>query len=545
MGVGLRMPLLVLLALLGCPTPVEEPAGPGSVSPPPRDPPGAPGVVHAGAGIWKKEAPTGTSESRPGAPCGDCDVVVVTMCSVRRDHVDPYVDRGLTPNLERIAAEGLHFNSAYAASNFTLASLTAVLTGRFGSTTGVVGWDKGLVAEVPTLPEVLGYYGYATGGFSINAASGFRPDYGLDKGFQHLEIIEAPSDNPDGRLPTGPKGSGLSALPMARWIKSQPEGQRIFALFHTRTAHFPFVVAKPSADEDPTGMGRLLWGDEMAGQGGQMPGVAGGTSVQGVGVSHSPNQLRDAVARAGPQGMAVWRRHYAESMRRMDADLGVVLETLEQTGRLDKTILVVVSDHGESLRDHDELLHGDSYFDPIVRVPLIVRVPGIAPDAQARTALVSHVDILPTLLELVGAVAPAGIDGVSLLPVLRDPAQQVRGTTLVEGGVSWTPRDAMRGAVISPPWVLLRQPLGCVAGVVEPPPGPGQPFHCLFRLDQDPDQTQNLAAAHPDVVTQLQRRWDGFQAARAGKSVARELQLDPSFKALLRKSGYFSAAEGR
>jgi len=472
-------------------------------------------------------------------------VVVVTMCSVRRDYVDPYAGRGLTPNLARIASEGLHYEQAYAASNFTLASLTAVLTGRFGSTTGVVGWDKGLVSDVPTLPEVLGYYGYATGGFSINAASGFRPEYGLDKGFQHLEIIEAPSDNPDGRQSTGPAGSGLSAQPMAKWIADQPADQRIFALFHTRTAHFPFVVHKPTADTDPTGMSRLLWGDEMAGRSGQMPGVAGGTGVQGVGVSNDPNHLRDSVRQAGPEGLSVWRQHYAASIGRMDADLGVVIDVLKRTGRLEKTILVVVADHGESLGDHDELLHGDSYFDPIVRVPLIVRVPGIRPDAQSRKALVSHVDLLPTILELVGAVVPAGIDGVSMVSNLHDPAQQIRGTALVEGGVSWTPTEGMRGAVISPPWALLRQPLSCVPGVVEPPPGPGEPFRCLFQLNEDPGQTRNLASQQPEVVADLQARWDGFRAARAGKTVARELQLDPSFKELLRKSGYFSAAQGR
>ena len=529
---------------VGAPRAHGEPRPHGEPEPPP-DPKARGDVVQAGAGLWTQPKPEGASKPDVSAPCQDCDVVVVTMCSVRRDHVDPYVDLNLTPNLKRVAAQGLHYSQAYAASNFTLASLTSLLTGRFGSTTGVVGWGKGLVSEVPTLPEVLGYYGYATGGFSINAASGFRPEYGLDQGFQHLEIIEAPSDNPDGRRPEGPTGTGLSAQPMAKWVRSQPADQRIFALFHTRTAHFPFVVSKPTAEEDPTGMARVLWGDEMAGEDGQMPGVAGGTAVQGVGVSTDPNQLRDAVERAGQAGLDVWRKHYAESMQRMDADIGVVLDTLEQTGRLDKTIIVIVSDHGESLGDHGELLHGDSYFDDIVRVPMIVRVPGVAPDAQPRSMLVSHVDVLPTLLELVGAVPPAGIDGVSLVPTLTDASASVRGTTLIEGGVSWTPRDAMRGAVISPPWALLRQPLSCVAGQVEPPPGPGEPFKCLFNLETDPGQTANLAREQAQVAQQLQARWDGFRAARSGKTVAKELQLDPSFKALLRKSGYFSAADGQ
>ncbi|MAY80294.1 MAG: hypothetical protein CL930_05845 [Deltaproteobacteria bacterium] len=544
---------LVWLFILGCPQPVETQPKPVAVSPPGGSQPAAMDrsaldsrpLVRGGAGTWQAEAPVDTSGVEAGSVCADCDVVLVTMCSVRRDHVDVYQNRGLTPNLNRIAQGGYRFDTAYAASNFTLASLTAILTGRFGSSTGVVGWDKGLVSDVPTLPEILGIYGYKTAGFTINAASGFRPEYGLSRGFQHLEIIEAPSDNPDGRQASGPTGTALSVKPMAKWIESQPKDQRIFAMLHTRTAHFPFVVAPPDPASDPTGVGRLLWGDDLApGQNrGQMPGVAGGTQVQGVGVSTDPNQLRDFVRKAGPKGLEVWSAHYADSMTRLDADLGAVLDVLERTGRLDKTILVVVADHGESLGDHDELLHGDSYFDPVVHVPLLVRVPGLPGTGKGLSNLVSHVDLLPTILDLVGAVAPSGIDGESMTPMLRDPNVEIRSTALVEGGVSWTPRDSMRGAVISPPYALLRQPLVCSMRTVEPPPKPGEPFTCLYDMRTDPDQQHNIARTSPEIAAQLQERWDGFRKARSGQTVARELKIDPAFRALLQKSGYFNVSK--
>ena len=548
--------LLIPLALGGCPQPVQVDQPPQSQSQSQSQPtagadavqsapPSARPRVRGGAGTWSADAPAVSAARGSDAPCSDCDVVLITMCSVRRDHVDVYEDRGLTPALSRVADGGFHFGSAYSASNFTLASLTAILTGRFGSSTGVVGWDKGLVAEVATLPEVLGLYGYATAGFTINAASGFRPEYGLDKGFQHLEIIEAPSDNPDGRVATGPTGSALSAAPMVSWIEAQPSDQRLFAMFHTRTAHFPFVVEAPTPADDPTGIGRALWGDDLnpSASDGQRPGVAGGTAVQGVGVSGDPNALQNTLRRAGPDGLKAWRRYYAESMTRLDADIAAVMDALERTDRLNKTIVIVVADHGESLGEHQEFLHGDSYFDGVVHVPLLMRVPGLAGNPEALSPLVSHVDLLPTVLELVGAVPPAGIDGRSLVPVFSDPEATVRSTTLIEGGVSWTPRDVMRGAVISPPWALLRQPLMCVAGRPEPPPKPGEPFKCLFNLDTDPGQKNNLARRHPDVVEKLQARWDGFRAARSGAVAPLEVQHDPEFKELLRRSGYFNASE--
>jgi arylsulfatase A-like enzyme len=229
-------------------------------------------------------------------------------------------------------------------------------------------------------------------------------------------------------------------------------------------------------------------------------------------------------------------------MTRLDDDLGAVIDVLKQTGRWDKTILIAVADHGESLGDHGEFLHGDSYFDSVVKVPMLIRVPGLPGNASALKPLVSHVDLLPTVLDLVGAVAPAGIDGRSAVPMFTNPTRAIRNTALVEGGVSWTPKDTMRGAVIAPPWALLRQPVMCTTGRPEPPPGPGEPFKWLFNTENDPGQTANQARTQTDVVDRLQARWDGYRAAKSGAVVPSEVKHDPAFKELLRKSGYFNAS---
>ena len=84
---------------------------------------------------------------------------------------------------------------------------------------------------------------------------------------------------------------------------------------------------------------------------------------------------------------------------------------------------MVVADHGESLGEHQEFLHGDSYFDGVVRVPLLLRVPGMPGLDKAIDPLVSHVDILPTVLELVGAVVPGAAAALTPLPVLGVPME--------------------------------------------------------------------------------------------------------------------------
>lgn len=516
--------------------PVATPAPGGAGGAPAGAPSGPAAPVRAGSGTWSADAPAAKESAQTGALCPGCDVVVVTMCSLRRDHVGVYTGPpSLTPRLDALADDAFRMDQAWSASNFTLAGLTAVLTGRFGSSTGVTGWDKGLVADVPTLPEILGYYGYRTGAFTIDAPSGFRPDYGLNRGFQHMEIIPPPRDTPDGRQQGGEIGpGGASARPAAAWIAAQDTAAPMMVMLHTRTAHFPFVIEEDPSDT--TGVTQLLWdaGGKPTGAAAQaMPGTAGGTAQRGVVAIAGPDPVQVGVRKAGEPGVAMWRQRYREAVARMDLDFGVLADALAARGKLDRTVVVILADHGESLDDHGELLHGDAYFDGVVHIPLLVRVPGMR--GGPVPALTSQVDVLPTILDLVGAVPPAGIDGASMVPLFTGAAASIRTTTLVEGGVSWHDDGIPRGAVISPPWAMLRQDRGCTGGQ-EPPRKPGEPGTCLYHLTDDPGQDHSVTAQHPDVVADLQARWDAFRAARA--SDGRTLPLDPAYVEELRRTGY-------
>ncbi|MSQ03500.1 MAG: hypothetical protein EXR71_16685 [Myxococcales bacterium] len=564
--------VLLVVACSTEPAPPSMPP-PGPVMPvhPAPGPPPADNTVRPGTVDLDRPLPTAAVGVRADAACSGCDVVVISLCSLRRDHVGAYgATTGLTPAIDRIAAEGVRFDSAYAASNFTLSGLTAELTGRFGSSTGVLGWGKGLATGVPTLPEVLGLYGYRTGAFTIDAASGLRPDYGLDRGFQRMVVISPPRDTPDGRHGVGKVGGGgASAAPAVGWIAAQPTDRPIFALFHSRTAHFPFVISDEGAAEDPTGVLGALWAEGKAGTArAAMPGMAGGNDFWGL-VGGGGDDATRLTRQAGAAGVAIWRREYAKAVARMDRDVEALHAALRARGRLDHTVIIVVADHGESLDDNGELLHGGAYFDDAVHVPLVVRVPGVP--AGATDALVSHVDLLPTVLDLLGATPPATIDGVSMRPLLTDPAASIRSTTLVEGGATSVGGTDPPGAVISPPWALLHQsfpcsragmpearagpPVGGGAGALPSPPagvgggpGLGPPVlrNCLFDLSADPEQQRDVASANPEVVTALLARWRGYREAVAGRSVARELQLDPAFIELLRRTGYdFSSPPAR
>ena len=501
------------------PTDIQEPVGP------------------IGAGVFKKDSPTLQKSPTDAALCEDCDVVLISICSLRKDYVSAYgLQKNLTPSIDSIAKEGLRFEKAYAASSFTLAGLTALLTGRFGSSTGVTGWDKGLTKEIATLPEVLGFYGYSTAAFTTNAASGFRPDYGLDRGFQHMEIYEAPPGTPDGRHRGGSRILGASAKPIQNWISKAPTDKPIFAMLHTRSAHFPFVIDQSGSAQDATGITDLLYragmpSEDQIVKDHALPGMAGGTKHQGVVPIQGRDPLQVQIEKVGSEGVDVWKRHYADAVNRMDLDIALVVDALKKRGRWDKTILIIVADHGESLNDHGELLHGDGYYDGVTNVPLIIKVPGFS--AGTTNSLVSHVDIMPTILELIGAMEPSGIDGVSMLPLFEKNDTEIRSVAFSEGGVAKHSLDNLPGAVYAPPWVLLRQKRGC--STFGRTMNKGVPV-CLYNMETDPEQNINVADDNRTVVKELLTLWSEYRSARSQS--AEQLKLTPEFIEELRRNGY-------
>ena len=495
-------------------------------------------AVRPGSGVYTSDAPTVSSEVKPTALCPGCDVVLITVCSLRKDYLGAYGHPGgLSPHIDGIAKNGVRFERAYAASNFTLASLTGVLTGRYGSATGVTGWDKGLTADVPTLPEILGVYGYRTAAFTTDAPSGFRPDYGLDRGFQHMEITPPPRNSPDGRFRGGSKEpAGTAAQTATSWLGAQPSDAPVFLMFHTRTAHFPFVVDPPEEGADPTGMRQLLWEagqTEAAARPDQaMPGMAGGTAQEGIVEIQREDPLQTAVNRMGDPAVEVWKEAYAEGVALMDKDVEAMMAAVSLRGR--PTVVILVADHGESLNDHGELLHGDAFFDGVVNVPLLISVPGIGQKGSSRSALVSQVDIVPTVLDLVGAVSPAGIDGVSLTGVLKGEDQSPHVLVLSEGGVARQEGDKLPGAVIDQDWVLLKQRRGCGSagsGLMDQ----GMPV-CLYNASGDPNQMRNVASSNRTVVDSMLERWRGYRSAHGRIGQSRE--LSPAFIEELQRSGY-------
>jgi arylsulfatase A-like enzyme/Flp pilus assembly protein TadD len=271
------------------------------------------------------------------------NVLLVTIDTLRADRVGAYGGSGgVTPTLDRLAAEGLRVDTVYAHVPLTLPSHAAIMTGAYPHVNGVR--DNGSFrfdGKLPTLAGTLKGAGYRTGAFVASFVLDAR--FGLNAGFDVY-------DDRYGARPSGgdlsqverPAGAVLDAA--VKWMASAE--QPWFAWVHLYDPHEPYEPPEP---------------------------------------------FRSRFA-ADP---------YAGEIAFADARLGAALEDLSRQGRLANTLLIVAADHGESLGEHQERTHGLFAYDATLRVPLIVwSPPAVQPGVLHGPAQL--VDVAPTVLDLVG-----------------------------------------------------------------------------------------------------------------------------------------------
>jgi len=336
-----------------------------------------------------------TAPALPEAPPLDPDrpynLLVVTLCAVRADHLAPWgYTGGSTPTIDALAAGGVVFENAWTSATYTLPSHASLLTGLLPRHVGVIGVDDTLGPAYPTLPEVLGAYGYHSVAYApVASRASFRSGEGLERGFD--TFVEGGSVTRDTKA--------FDAIAAA--------GQPYFALAHFKDAHPPYVAGREGEAEDP----RVVeWGQRGRAGG---PGDADPWFVAQI---EADPGLRDRI-----------NALYDHALTQVDASLRALLDGLDARGLLDHTVVVVVGDHGQALGEEGQIGHQGLLMPEVLHVPLLIRLPDGAEAGRRVPDDVGVVDLAPTLLALAGATLPARLDGRSIVPLLHGDALPPRG----------------------------------------------------------------------------------------------------------------------
>lgn len=408
----------------------------------------------------------------------DCNLVLVSFDALQAAHVGSLgYARDVTPTIDAMARQGFSFSNAISAASWTVPSSMSWFTGVMPSEHGLVNkfavYDSQvqklsrldeLAPGLVTLAEVFRANGYATGGFTGNA--GVSGAFGYAQGFDTYFFEK------------GKFGSmATSATEALKWLR-KIDGRKFFLFLHGYDAHGQSV---------PAGGFDYRFADEKY-------------DGRYTGAAREQEELREQGLAAGrvslrPEDVEFWRAIYDEKIQRVDGIFRQFLEELDKLGLAENTVFILTSDHGTEFYEHGRFDHGFSLYNELIRVPLVIRLPG---NVQGRTVedTVSSLDVMPTILDLLDLRVPPEVGG------------RLRGASLV---------PAMRGEPVGRDVFSetdYRQYTYKRAIITKE----GQKFiytletrdRELYDLRKDPGETTDLVAQEPQLAYELEQRLFGY-----------------------------------
>ncbi len=433
-------------------------------------------------GFWMRErtATSNLPQARESTP----NVLVIVMDTVRADHLSLQgYERETDPTLKRLASEGVMFENAYASSSWTLTSHASLFTGRWPYEHKADG-GRYLDETYPTIAEALTERGYRTGAFNGNFET-VTSHWGFARGFLHFEdyyqtLPQLAVSSVYGRFLeyyVFHKVFNMEFSIDRRWGPSvnqsaldwiEQDDKPFFAFVNYYDAHAPYTSperARFSEFENPGGLVNTDW------------------TTADIYNPKTDEQIQGEIDA------------YDGGIYYTDQQIDLLLKELDSRGKLDNTIVVITSDHGELFGEHGLWEHHNSLYKPVIHVPLVVWYPKSVPQNLRIDTPVSNTLVPAMLLELLGEPEQTMFPGPSLARLWIDPASaasfpdpiaEMAESTWVNPNHLSIKGDMV--SVISSDWQYIEHEFNGVE---------------LYDLNDDPNQENNLATENPTVLDQL------------------------------------------
>ena len=382
---------------------------------------------------------------------GTGPVLIFDIDTLRADHLGCYgYDRETSPRIDALANEGYRFEWAFSQAPKTSLSQGSIFTGLYPSTHGLIEDGEHLSESLTTLAEAFSASGYRTAAFVDGGY--MQAKYGFDQGFETYEVHHR-----TGLETLGPR--------VIEWL-SEHEQETFLLLVHTYDVHHPFEAPEPYHSMFLADIERTL--DAVRAQA-VFDGVEGSREIP-----------------LSPYDLAHSQALYDGGIRFADDWIGRILDVVWRLGLDRRATIVLLSDHGEAFQEHGLRGHSRLYA-PVTRIPLVIRPPG-GREGKVLPDVVQSIDVMPTLLDGAGIDLPPGLQGRSLIPLLR--------------GESLRPRPAFAEA----PWFHQSAvAFGEHQLVLSEDQG-----RELFEFRRDPLELHDISAQRPQDVDELGaigKRW--------------------------------------
>jgi arylsulfatase A-like enzyme len=443
------------------------------------------------------------------APRPRLNVLLITIDALRADHLGVYgYPRPTSPNIDRLAGQSVTFRRAASQWPLTSPSFAAMMSSTYGRTNGLIRNTAQRMPDRPLmLAELLKAGGYSTWAAvgNVNLARFFNFDQGFDT---YRELWRREDEKKTER--TTEEGLDL--------LKQASADRPFFLWLHFFDPHARYEPPKPF---DGMFVGdRYFDGSWRVPLNSQQEEDLGGISSK--------------VSLGREDRVAYYVAQYDAEIRYVDEQVGLLLKALEEHGLAGNTLIVLTSDHGESLGDHNYFFeHGRFPYDDCVHVPLIVRAPGAAGAGRTVRSPVQSIDIVPTILDLAGLPADPQAEGKSLRPLLRGerPTGDRWDYAFTESGFAL---DYQR-SITSERYKLVYVPDAGNRRIMQ-----GRELE-LYDLEADPGETRNVIDERPEVAALLKRQlWRWMANGGPVAPPPAEVRVEGQAEEQLRSLGYIN-----
>lgn len=409
------------------------------------------------------------------------NIVLFAIDSLWADHMSCYGYRRLTtPHIDKFAQSGVLFENTFSPHIPTTPAYASMLTGMDCFSTDVVALrHKGpLTEQVATLPEILREAGYQTTcvGFSGNPSS---------RGFDRYLDYDGWGPDETGK---SPKAENLNRVAIPELERLAKEDAPFFLFLRHMDPHSPYLPPAP--------FDQMFYSKDPC-----------DPSVNTMKPVLEFKPFAEYFKSWMPQGITDAEyviAQYDGAIAYMDACIQRILTRIDELGLSENTLVIINSDHGETLMDHECYFDHHGLYDCTLHVPLIMRLPGVLPEGVRIPGYNLHQDLVPTILELVGIDTGRQFDGQSLLPLIRgERPANYSGFYITEA--TWMRKHGWR----TPEWKLI---------VALEPDFHFKPEVELYNLILDPGENHNVADQYPGVVEALRRQMDEWIAKRENET---------------------------
>lgn len=426
------------------------------------------------------------------------NILLITIDTLRADHLSFYGYRKIeTRNLDRLAARGVWFDKALSASPWTAPSVASIMTSLYPAVHGVqkgVALDSGFT----TLAEILGMEGFRTHAMVTNPY--LSKDMNLNQGFGGYEFL---GSNPISKYLLNLDSAKVVTERAIQWLRRFHK-KRFFLWLHYNDPHIPYGF--------PNGTILPDYGKGYRGNIGNH--------------FYAVRALRDGSLELSEEDKRHIQALYDADVLYADRHLGLLINEMERLGIMEKTIVVLTSDHGEEFWEHNGFEHGHSLYREVIRVPLIWVAPGMNGGPKTISQQVRLIDLKPTILDILGIQGAKATQGKSLIPLMMTGRDAFQRTAFSEALLYGREKKAIRKGS----YTLIYEP---ETDKVE-----------LYDTFKDPLEKKNIARRNKAVVDGLLsdlERWsragDLLSASIPRNDPVQEIDLE-EHERKLRELGY-------